>query len=392
MRRVLVLALTVLLAVLAWRSAYLSYWRSQDSSLAPSAIAADPMLKVRDFDKFASHPDQFSAHATAIARNAQTALRSEPLQAVAMRQLGMVAAAPRGGTGIEYFMAAERISRRELIAQLMLIEQTAMDDDIAATLAHYDRVLLVYSASGQNLFPVLAKALPDMDVRAALGKYVARPWALDFLSNAIDLGADPASVTELMADLKMQIPPNDRDRITTAVIRQLLTRGHFSLAGDFVKVSHSGNPIDVDQIAMTPATSDARLAQLAWNFVNDDAFEVALDSSDRLTVRISSEKSGMVAERMTLLAPGDYLFTQAVGYDAATPPVRLQWSVRCLEAASSTEIWKQSLPITPGQTTYRSAFTVPQTCAAQSWRLTATADETQFESTASISNLALAKR
>lgn len=392
LRRALILVLAVLLAALGGNSSYLAYWRSQDASLAPGAIAADPILRVRHFEKIAERPDQLAAQAGAVAKNALAALRAEPLQAIAMRQLGMVAALPRGGTGAKHFLLAERITRREITTQLLLIEQTVRDDDIPATLDHYDRILLVYSASGQHLFPVLAKALPDLDVRAGLAKYIARPWVLDFLSNAIDLGGDPDSVTELLADLKTRIPPTERDELNTAVIRQLLARGHFALADKLARPLHGKGEGSIDHIAMNTATSDPRLAQLAWNFVNGDAIEAALDPSDRLSVRVSSEKTGMVAERMTLLAPGAYQFTQAVGYEPGAPRAKLQWLVRCLNGASSSVIWQQALPVTPGQTTYRSAITVPRSCEAQNWQLIATADETQFASVANISDLELVRQ
>ena len=70
----------------------------------------------------------------------------------------------------------------------------------------------------------------------------------------------------------------------------------------------------------------------------------------------------------------------------------LSWEVRCQGDTSSRPIWKQQLPVAEGNTTYRSAFTVPQACAAQSWQLVATAAETQIASTAGISSLSLVKR
>ena len=65
---------------------------------------------------------------------------------------------------------AERVSRRDLANELLLIEATARHDDVATTLTHFDRALLVYPDANQQLFPVLSRALSDPQIRAALAK------------------------------------------------------------------------------------------------------------------------------------------------------------------------------------------------------------------------------
>lgn len=392
MRLLLLIVLSAFLATLAARDAALAFWRTQGAGQAPEAIATDPMLMVRQTEQYVSSPEQFYARAGTIGSYARAALRSEPFDVIALRQLGVVAAVQRADAGRAQFAAAERISRRDLSSQLLLIEQSAQDGDLTAALAHYDRALLVYPSSGQQLYPVLAQALGDPDIRAALAKYAARPWAVDFLGRATALGGGPTDVTALMAEARKRLPPRDAERLTTDLIGQLVARGHYAAVRDLVRQMPGGASRVIDQIALSSANSDTRLAPLTWTLANEDAFETALDASEGLAIRVSSERSGMVAERVTLLAPGDYHFTQEVSYDASTPHATLTWEVRCLGDASSRPVWQQHLPIAAGNTTYRSTFTVPKACAAQSWQLVATAAETQFASTARISNLSLAKR
>ena len=394
MRRVLLTVVSAILAALAGKDAALAYWRIQDQTVAsaPKALAGDPMLNVRRAESYLSNPGLFAARADAVSRNARAALRSEPLDAMALRQLGVAAARQQADAGASPLALAERISRRDLPGQILLIEKSAQDGDVAAVLAHYDRALLTYPTSDQHLFPVLAKALSDAEIRSALGKYATRAWTRDFLGKAIDLGSDPAAVTGLLADLRVQLSPRDTQTIATALIGQLMARGQYADVRDLVRQMPGGALQLIDRIAFSTETSNSRLAPLSWTFVNDDGFETALDGTGGLAIRVSSEKTGMAAQRVTLLAPARYQLTQSVSYVSGNPRAALSWEVRCLGDASSGPILQQLLPVADGDKTYRSTFTVPQTCTAQSWQLMALAAETQFASTAVISGLSLVKQ
>ena len=235
---------------------------------------------------------------------------------------------------------------------------------------HYDRALLTYPTSDQHLFPVLAKALSDAEIRSALGKYATRAWTRDFLGKAIDLGSDPAAVTGLLADLRVQLSPRDTQTIATALIGQLMARGQYADVRDLVRQMPGGALQLIDRIAFSTETSNSRLAPLSWTFVNDDAFETALDGTGGLAIRVSSEKTGMAAQRVTLLAPARYQLTQSVSYVSGNPRAALSWEVRCLGDASSGPILQQLLPVADGDKTYRSTFTVPKPArrkAGNSW-------------------------
>jgi hypothetical protein len=392
MRRLFLIVFATFLAALAGRDAALAYWRIQDPMSVPKVFAADPVLNARRAEHYLTNPELFSAHAGAVGSNALAALRTAPLDAIAMRQLGMVAASQRADAGSAHWAAAERITRRDLSGQILLIEKSAQNGDIAAALAHYDRALLTYPASSQQLYPVLAKALSDPEIRSGLRIYAKRPWTLDFLGKAIELGGDPEAVTGMIADARAQLAPRDTQLLVTTLIGQLVARGRYAAVRDLARQMPARASRAIDQIALSPATSDPQLAPLTWTFVNDGSFETALDGKGGLAVRIASERSGAIAQRVTLLAPGRYEFTQVVSYASGTPHAALSWNVGCLGDASSRPIWQQQLPLAEGDTTYRSAFAVPEDCTAQSWQLAAMAAETQFASTATISGLALVKR
>lgn len=392
LRRLSLTVFSAILAVLVGKDAALAYWRIQGPARAPKAFATDPVLQVRLAERNLPDPAQLSARAGAIAGHARAALRSEPLDAIAMRQLGVVAAVQSAAAGVAYWTTAERISRRDLAGQLLLNEIAAQDGDVAAALAHYDRALLTYPAASEHLYPVLAQALSNPEIRTALTKYADRAWVLAFLGKAIELGSDPADVTGLMAAARVHMPPRDTQRIATVLIGQLVARGQYAAVRELAQQIPGSASGTIDQIVLSSATSDTRLAPLTWAFTNEDAFETALDDKGGLEIRVTSERSGKVAQRVTLLAPGQYQFTQVVSYASGTPHATLSWEVRCQGDASSRPIWKQQLPVAEGNATYRSAFTVPQACAAQSWQLVATAAETQIASTAGISSLSLVKR
>lgn len=389
-RKFLCLALALILAVLAGRDAALAYWRGDPSANAPALLAGDPLIRLRRSESSLAARGQLARSAPAIRDAASEVLRATPLSAFAMRQLGAVANMAGGDAGLARLVLAERISRRDLPSELLLIEASARNEDPAATLRHYDHALSVYPSVQAELFPLLASELSDPEVRLALARYTAKPWLRDFAVNAADYDVPPAALMEFYAEIEGKLAPRELQDGTLRMLRWLQANGQFAAMPSYTSRIPGLPAQTLQEFGFSTVTTDERLAPLSWTLRNDGAIE-AFAEGNRLTIRIAPENAVVAATRTTLLAPGTYAVSQSIEHEANAPRARLIWQVTC-HGGPAAPLWQQELPVAGSGGRYVADFTVPPGCPAQAWQLQAAAAVSQFASTARIAGLALKRR
>ena len=344
---------------------------------------ADPRLRLRWLEGYLADPAQLLAHSAEVRHVAKQVLESGPIDAKAMRQLGVVAGLARQGGGNNEFLLAERISRRDLISQFALIDIAALGGDLAGTLIHYDRALLVHPSAGEALFPVLSQAVADPDVRSALHRYTKRKWFGSFLDAANQQVADSQTLVTLLAELRSSIPAAEGQAATSRLLARLVRDESYAAARDLLRTMPDVPPGDIDSLGFSAAMSDPRLAPLNWSINNDSAVEAGLDG-DVFIVRIAPEHTASIAERTTLLAPGRYALRQQIDPESGAPRARLDWTVTCVAGNQP--------PILAAVATQEvTRFIVPAGCGAQLWRLRGSGELAQAASAARVTKLALVK-
>jgi hypothetical protein len=115
---------------------------------------------------------------------------------------------------------------------------------------------------------------------------------------------------------------------------------------------------------------------------------LALDGS--VVITMAPEQTGVVAERITLLAPGRYKLSQRLSYSGDDPKAALVWDVAC--AGQDGVLWHQAVPTRNGQVSYESTVELPPACFVQHWSLRATGDIGQSASQATLLNLAITRQ
>ncbi len=348
----------------------------------------DPQIRLRASDDLLSRPVALRRNSPEIAAAARQVLRHSPLDARAMRQLGLVAELGRPGSGFAAYALAERISRRDLPTELALIDATARQGAAATvTLRHFDHALSVYPSVAAQLFGPLASELGDADVRKALAAYAARPWLRTFLSEAPDHDVAPHALMDFYAELSGKVPAAPMQAGAVRMVAWLAANGqHAALAG-FAASMPGLAPGALEPIGFTPVTTDPALAPLSWKLRNDE--EVAAEpEADGLAIRIAPESTAIAASRLTFLRPGSYAIGQAIAFAPGVPHARLEWEVACL-GAPDAPIWQAALPGKDTVATDLAApLVVPAACPAQQWRLRAAGEGSQFAAAATISGLA----
>ena len=170
----------------------------------------------------------------AAGEQAGRAYRLEPLALPAVTTLG-IAADARGDAAraAATFAYAERLSRRNVEAQIWLVEYNVRRDDIGGALAHYN-VLLSTSTEARPAFSgILINASSRPEIAQAVNRMLlTRPnWRDDFLTRFVFEGRDPAALATVSRRVFNPAVAEDRE-ILLRVLARLVELGRYDLAWD----------------------------------------------------------------------------------------------------------------------------------------------------------------
>lgn len=375
----------------SWHAGLL-HARAEAPSQPASLFSADPEVAVTQAEaRIGGSPLQIPIMAAGIEANARKALANNPLNAPAMRQLGLAAAARTGSEagGLAQFRAAEGITRRDAGTQFQLINAAAKVDDLPGALAHYNRVLLVRVDGPDLLMPGLARGLSVPAIREALAPYASAIWFPQLLGNGLRFGADPAALIELLAAASPHLTKAEAGAQWIRLIGQLADANHFAEAGLAISRAPAGTGQAVGRFEVSVATLNRNLGKLAWRIPATEGVQSGLAADGGLAVQMDSERQAILAERVTLLAPGAYAIAQELRHEGGMAQVAIGWQAHCLSADGSPgDLLLDAPAVANGGALL---VTVPQGCAAQQWRISGRAEQTQSAAQVTIFRLSLRK-
>lgn len=290
------------------------------------------------------------------------ALQRDPGNVDALAALGMSSDNPKQVTAA--FTAAERLSRRNLITQLWMIENAVAKEDVASALRHYDIALRTSRSAPAILFPVLVNATTDDALLPEIARTLARRplWGGLYLQQLAQSGPDRGRIARLFATLKRQGIATGL-AADSALYDRLLEAQLFEQAWAVYAADHPGASRDMirnglfAEEVVNPTPFDWQLSDN--EFVNARTEQVSA-SKGQLVFTTSAGEGGEVAKQMLVLAPGTY--TAEVGVsridapDAAAPYLRMT----CLP--SGAELLRKPLAL---QGMSGAPFSVPAGCPAQ---------------------------
>lgn len=334
------LAIRLLLAVMAMVLGYVSLTRSigamlQDKAterahrLAPEDARIAGMLSgILSTDQKATRDQR--ARADDLARGA---LRRDPTVVAAVATLGLDAQL-RGDTAAarRLFAYSEKLSRRDLRTQLWAIEDAVVRSDVPGALYQYDVALRTQKVGGGLLFPILASALTDPEIRSALIKTMARgaPWGNDFTIYAAAASTSPKSVAQLLAGMKragLTVPEAAQAR----VIDGLLATNDIDGAWTYYASLRPNATRDVSRDPRFLAQR-ATPTQFDWVVIDNPDATSSVQSSPaggRFDFTASTSTNGPLLKQVQLLPAGDYvlegMMTGIEGAEGTMP----YWSLTC---------------------------------------------------------------
>lgn len=299
---------------------------------------------------------------------ARTALRQDPTAVQAVSSLG-INAQVRGDTAgaRRLFAYAEQLSRRDQATHLWAIEDAVARGDVPGALEHYDMALRTSRSSPGLLFPVLAAAIEDGAVRAALLRTLAgKPgWSAAFADYVAGNGS-PRATAELFRGLQrtgITVPPQSQ----ATVLSRLLAADDMAGAWAYYAALRRGVDRRVSRDPTFSAMLDVPTA-FDWVPLSEGGVVTSLQRDDgdgRGSFDFSAPTSvgGPLLQQLQVLPPGTYrLEGRASGIDQPADSLPY-WQLTC---SGGRELGRVVIPNSAvGVGMFRGEYKVPADCPTQ---------------------------
>lgn len=241
---------------------------------------------------------------------ARRALDQDPTAVASAATLGLAAQMRDNTAGARRLMDyAQRLSRRNLQAQLWAVEGAVARGDIPGALRHYDIALRTSTTAPDLLFPVLASAISDPAIQSSLVSVLAKQpiWGPGFVTYVASSGADPRATANLFTKLHRAHVPIAAEA-TSVVITSLVAASAMDEAWRYYAAVRPG--------AERSASRDPRFtAELStpsafdWTAVSNGSVSASIERSvagGRLDFSAAPGASSVILQQMQVLPAGAY--------------------------------------------------------------------------------------
>lgn len=380
----------------AWSAAvdaYAAYVRAADPERAYAQRPHDAMAMGRALGLRVKQGN-ISSITMQDVENGRLGLRTEPLAYNVFKVFGFYAALQGNQAKADVDMGmANRLSKRDSFTQIWLIERAVEKSDIRSALMHYDAVLSVHPEMGAQLYPILAGAIAETDIRAALRPYIARQarWIGDFVDTAITVGR-PQDVALLLLANANNIHVPAFEKSIANLLTALVEAGNLTLANRVAVAMVPGyKAVSMRTLAMDEHTSDQRLGALSWTLPQTSGIDAAGNGLGGFDITASPFSHGVVAMRVVGVEPGRaYRFSYTLGNNAGAQMADGRWTISCVpQEAAKTPLLEHPLLQRSGQDPIEINIAVPSDCLALRFALEIKGGEGQQASQVSIRSLDL---
>lgn len=322
---------------------------------------------------------------------ARLALRQDPTAVPAVATLG-INAQVRGDTAAarRIFAYSETLSRRDLRTRLWAIEDAVARNDIAGAMRNYDIALRTSRIAPDLLFPVLASAITDAEIRQALvATLTKRPiWSDQFTGFVSGNGPDPratASLFEALHRRGIALPAAS----PAALIGRLLAEGRADDAWRFYATLTPGAD---RRIARDPGFTANLTAPTPFDWVpiTDSGVSATIQRGEQggiFDFAVPPNLGGPLLRQTQLLSPGDYRIEgRSIGIEQAADALPY-WTLTCAEGRELGRVTVPNSAVANGRFVGR--FTVPAGCPVQQLLLVARPSESLSGLTGQIDDVRL---
>jgi hypothetical protein len=274
----------------------------------------------------------------------KASLTSGPLDSRALRLLGLKAASQgNSNQATVLYDLSQRVTRRDVLTQTVLIQEAVNQERLQAALHHYDVGMLTSYNVRPIFLPILANGLEDGQIRKALRPYIksGRNWLPDMIKFVVD-GDQNADFLAAAIIEAGGLPANEEIyRGGEASILQALTRTKkFSVIPLFFSAIPNA-PVEIlHSAAITPDSTNELFQPVSWRFSDDISASAQLEAIDNgpnlaVTFVLNEGTSGIVAQKLIFLKEGRYQFTSNLRSMTLNAGISAGWQVVCADGGKT---------------------------------------------------------
>lgn len=388
-RLVLVLVAGIGGAALAFALAVSGVTRIKNPQLALMFVPTESSALAAKADQlFFSSPQKPAPEVRALARSAliQQAINPKALRVLGYyaETQGNVAAA---ATLVHY---SASLSRREIGAQLWLIEASARRNDTRQALMHYDILLRTQPEAQALLFPRLVSAIEEPEVRAALIPYIkdGSSWTVPFLFYANSNSKNLSVVVDLVLESGGLAEAEASRSQMLGLLERLVKTQQFTEARRLYLGLPGNNPAKLTSVDFSNSDRTGQFGAIGWQLaVDPDAggqfVESKLGNRPSLAIFANASTTRTVASKLLYLSPGNYQFDTSLALIDRGSGGAIRLQLRCAANGTSQTIWAFDAI----GATARDAFAVPSDCPVQFFDLIASGGGGQAGLEANVSSV-----
>lgn len=230
---------------------------------------------------------------------------------------------------------SEALSRRDALTQIALLENEVGRGSIERAMHHYDIILRISTAYDGVLFPVLAAAMDDPEIREPGARLLmnAPLWRRRFLSYLVNSGTSYTAQADLFAALRRAGPLADRD-IVAASAANSINVGQYDAAQRLYAMIA---PEDARRLLRNGEfDQDDGVPPFDWQLVTDGTLNVAITGgggSRRLEISSVRGDGARAARQFLMLQPRRYRLQAQSGAIAGEVVGLPYMSVACVSGA-----------------------------------------------------------
>jgi hypothetical protein len=304
----------------------------------------------------------------------QNFLSENAIDATALR-LGAQARFRAGNApaGLDLLSLARRVKRRDVASHVLLIEWYANHNDLQQVVMLYDEALRTSGEARTALFPILARALEDVEVRNALTPLFKSKtnWMIEFLYFS-GFRSDTTAATARLIEQVGPLPDDQYSReFQSRFLAQLIASNLYAEAHRFYRRMPGADPKLLSDVRFWASSGKDQFRPIAWLLPEGKLAEANFLPSNaklgglKLHVLATSAVPEIVAYRIAYLMPGTYQLRVNAQVGGMTASSKLDWIVQCLNANKVLEIAHLSLTLdNPRQSQLATPFSVSASCEA----------------------------
>lgn len=311
--------------------------------------------------------------------------RRDPTNPVALRLIAAPLSVDRQRRIIGH---AERVSKRDIVGQLWLIEDAVQRNEPKQALGHYDVALRTSAASRHILFPILSLATGEAELQGDIANMLARKpdWAVPFLYEAANSAPDSGRLLAIVETLKRNgFAPEPT--LASNLLKRVIRDHRYDLAANAYRLA-GGRDTNVGRgVVDGEFKSTDQLSPIHWSYASDNGLyaERIQRPSEKggyaASVKADAGAAGDAIRQMMLLPPGSYEIGWFAGDVPQADTLQMSWTVRCAQS----EVLFAAVQIPPAPSSGASGkgrFVIPSVGCAGQWLSLAVRAEAGSDATA----------